>query len=184
VIDGLILAAGAGTRFGGESKLLADLNGKPVLDHVIAAATAVLPRVVVVLGARAEEIRAAADFRKAEVVVAHDWEEGQAASLRAGLAALEGAQKVVVMLGDQPLLSPGIIARIAAAPPGSRAAHEGVPSHPVVLGPEQIAAARVLTGDRGLRDAGWKLVEVGVPLRDIDTPEDLEAIRREARTIV
>jgi hypothetical protein len=53
-----------------------------------------------------------------------------------------------------------------------------------VLGPDQIEAARTLTGDRGLKDADWKLVEVGVPLRDIDTPEDLEAIRREARAIV
>jgi molybdenum cofactor cytidylyltransferase len=184
VIDGLVLAAGAGTRFGGAPKLLAELKGKAVLDHVIAAATAVLPRVVVVLGARAAELRATVDFRRAEIVEVPNWEEGQSASLRAGLDALEGAQKVVVLLGDQPLVTPGVIARIAAAPPGSRAAHQGVPGHPVVLGPEQIAAARQLTGDRGLKDADWKLVEVGIPLRDIDTPEDLEAIRREARAIV
>jgi hypothetical protein len=53
-----------------------------------------------------------------------------------------------------------------------------------VLGPAEIAAAHAATGDQGLRDLDWRLVEAGAPLTDIDTPEDLEAIRREARAIV
>ena len=181
---GLILAAGAGTRFGDDAKLLADLAGRPVLQHVVDAATTALPRVVVVLGARAEEVRGSVAFGAAEVVVAERWADGQSASLRAGLDALAGAEKVVVLLGDQPLVTPQLVARFAAQPGGTRAAHAGAPRHPAVLGPREIAAARQATGDQGLRGLEWRLVEVDAPLTDIDTRDDLEAIRREARAIV
>jgi molybdenum cofactor cytidylyltransferase len=181
---GLVLAAGAGTRFGDEPKQLADLAGRPVLQHVVDAALAALPRVVVVLGHRADRLRAAVDLGPAEVVVCDDWAAGQSASLRAGLDAIGGAHRVVVLLGDQPLLAPALIERFAGEPGGTRSSHAGAPGHPAVLGPAEIAAARELTGDAGLRDLEWRLVEVGRPLRDIDTPEDLEAVRREARAIV
>ena len=181
---GLILAAGAGTRFGAEPKLLADVNGRPVLEHVVAAATAVLSPVVVVLGAHSAAIQLSVLFSDARTIVCDGWAEGQSASLQAGLAQLRHVDKVVVLLGDQPLVTPELIARFAAEPPGSRAAHEGRPGHPAVLGREEIAAAASASGDHGLRDLSWRLVEAGRPLNDIDTPEDLEAIRREARAIV
>ena len=181
---GLVLAAGEGRRFGDAPKQLADLHGRPLLAHVVAAATKALPRVVVVLGARAEEVRAAVDLSGAEVVVCEDWRAGQSASLRAGLGALVDEERIVVLLGDQPLVTPQLIRRFAAEPPGTRAAHDGRPGHPAVLGPEQIAAARALSGDEGLRALSWRLAEAGAALRDIDTPEDLEALRREARAVV
>ena len=59
---GLILAAGAGTRFGEQTKQLADLRGKPLLQHAVDAMNAALPRAVVVLGHDADAIRAAVDF--------------------------------------------------------------------------------------------------------------------------
>ena len=182
---GLILAAGAGRRFGPEPKLLADLQGRPVLEHVVASATAALDRVVVVLGAHADEIRAAVDFGAAEVSVAPDWDEGQAASLRHGLQRLDRERKVLVLLGDQPLVTANLITRMAAEPPGSRAAHDGVPGHPAVLGPKLMQQARDLEGDRGLRDlVDWRLVEAGARSRDLDTPQDLEALRDEARAVL
>jgi CTP:molybdopterin cytidylyltransferase MocA len=182
---GLILAAGAGRRFGPEPKLLADLHGRPVLEHVVAAATAALDRVVVVLGAHADEIRGAVDVGSAEVTVAEDWADGQAASLNHGLALLGDDEKILVLLGDQPLVSPDVITRMAAEPPGSRAAHRGAPGHPAVLGPDLMARAETLTGDRGLRDlVDWRLVEVGAPAHDLDTPDDLEALRDEARAVL
>lgn len=180
----LVLAAGAGTRFGDEPKQLADLGGRPVLQHVADAALAALPRVVVVLGHRAHEIRAAVDLDRAEVVVCDDWADGLAASLRCGLQAVSDEEKTVLLLGDQPLLTPSLVERFSREPGGTRAAHDGRPTHPAVLGPEQIAAARELDGDRGLQDLPWRLVEIDRPLRDIDTPDDLEAVRREARAIV
>jgi CTP:molybdopterin cytidylyltransferase MocA len=190
VVAGLILAAGAGTRFGDEPKQLSDLHGRPLLEWAVAAQSAVpaLERIVVVLGAHAEQIMARADLMDAEPVVCGDWESGQAASLRCGLEALPEAGKVIVTLGDAPLITPQVVAMFVDQPPRSRALYGGRPGHPVVLGRAQIAAAAELTGDRGaaflLR--GGREIEAGhlCSGRDVDTPEDLEAIRDEARAVI
>jgi molybdenum cofactor cytidylyltransferase len=192
LICGLILAAGAGTRFGEGSKLLAELDGRPLLDHAIAAQCAVpeLERVAVVLGADAEEILACVDFGRAEPVVCERWSEGQAASLHRGIAFLTeeaSVSKVILTLGDQPRMTPELIARLLDEPPGTRAVHEGRPGHPVVLGPVQMRAIAGLRGDRGARELlhGGGTVECGPrAARDVDTLEDLEAIRHEARAVV
>lgn len=191
MIAGLVLAAGAGTRFGGTgSKLLAELDGRPLLEHAVRAQTAVgaLERVVVVLGASAAEIAAQVPFGRAELVICEDWEAGQAASLRRGAVALDGAERVIVTLGDAPGMTPAIIERFIDAPPGTRATYRGRPGHPVVLGPAQLAAVRGLDGDEGARS----LLRGGTQIecadlgdgRDVDTTDDLEAMRREARAVV
>ena len=172
MIAGLVLAAGAGRRFGDEPKQLAELDGRPLLQHAVDAAVAAdaLERVVVVLGARAERIRAP--------VVCEDWDDGQAASLRCGLRALPDAERIVVTLGDQPWVGTEAIVRLAREPAGTRAAYDGVPGHPVVLGGELAAAALALKGDEGarglLRDA--RTVECGdvADDRDVDTVGDLK----------
>jgi molybdenum cofactor cytidylyltransferase len=190
LIAGLVLAAGAGTRFGEEPKQLADLHGRPLLEHAVRAQCAVdeLERVVVVLGSHAGEVLERVSLGRAEAVVCEDWERGQAASLRSGLASLAGADKIVVTLGDAPLITPEVIARFAGEPGGTRATYHGRPGHPVVLGSEQIRALASLAGDRGARDllAGGPTVECGMLCsgRDVDTPDDLEAIRDEARAVV
>ena len=186
----LILAAGGGRRFGDEPKLLADLDGAPVLEHVVRNASAVphIHHVVVVLGAHAEEIRERVEFGDAQVVVCDDWADGQSASLRCGLEAIgTAARKIVVLLGDQPLVTPRAIEWLACEPAGSRATYRGAPGHPVVLGPRLVDEAKALEGDRGLRDlVRWRKVEVGhlASDRDIDTPDDLETIRDEARAVL
>ena len=186
----LILAAGGGSRFGDEPKLVAELDGTPVLEHVVrnVAKTPHLQHVVVVLGAHAGEIRERVDFGDAQVVVCEDWADGQSASLRCGLEAIgDTARKVVVLLGDQPLVTPRAIEWLASEPAGSRASYHGAPGHPVVLGPRLIEEAKALEGDQGLRDlVRWRMVEVGhlASDRDLDTPDDLEAIRDEARAVL
>ncbi len=190
MIAGLILAAGAGTRFGDQPKQLADLNGRPLLDYAIRAQCAVpqLERVVVVLGSHAEEVLAAVELHRAEPVICPNWSDGQAASLRAGLADLPDADKVVVTLGDAPLISSEVIARFAGEPGGTRATYAGRPGHPVVLDGSQIRALSSLDGDRGARDLlrGGPTIECGELCsgRDVDTPDDLEAIRHETRAVV
>jgi molybdenum cofactor cytidylyltransferase len=191
VIAGLVLAAGSGSRFGG-AKQLAELDSRPLLEHALRAVEAVpaIERIVVVLGARADEVRAGVDFGATEVIVCEDWEAGQSASLRQGISAIAGdAEAAVITLGDMPRVTPQVIARFAdlAAEHGAlaraRAVYDGVPGHPVVLGRAYFDAVAELEGDVGAREL---LRRIGVckiecaqlcsPI-DIDTPADLERLR-------
>ena len=178
---GLVLAAGEGRRFGGP-KQLALVDGRPLLEHAVEAVMAVLDRVVVVLGARAEEVRRGTDLQGAEVVVCPEWAEGMGASVRCGLAALTGAERVLVAVADQPGLTPAAVRAVLAPGGSARAVYDGRPGHPVVLGPELLARAGELRGDAGFRDllSAVPAVECGHlgDWRDIDTREDLEVGQR------
>ena len=180
MVAGLVLAAGAGTRFGGR-KQLALVDGRPLLEHALAAVSAVSPRVVV-LGHAADEIRARVDLHGARPVVCPDWAEGQAASLRCGLAALAGADAVLVVLGDQPGITAAAVAAMIGAAGDEdavRATYDGVPSHPVLLRRPLLERAGELRGDTGFRDllraASVREVEVGhlADPTDVDTREEL-----------
>jgi CTP:molybdopterin cytidylyltransferase MocA len=180
-VGGLVLAAGEGSRFGA-TKQLAPVDGRPLLEHALAAVAGLEPRAVV-LGHEAEAIRAAVDLQGAAAVVCEEWRDGQAASLRCGLAALGDVDAVVVVLGDQPRITRDAVARVAAAAgtgvAAARASYGGRPGHPVLLGRELLARAGELRGDVGFRDLlrGVEVREVEVggladPI-DIDTQEEL-----------
>jgi molybdenum cofactor cytidylyltransferase len=187
VIGGLVLAAGEASRFG-SAKQLAPLDGRPLLEHAVRAITAVpVGRVIVVLGAGAEEVIAGVDLHGAEPHVCARWQEGQAASLACGLAELPGCEAVVVILGDQPRISPDAIRRVIAARGDGalavRATYGGDPGHPVLLERELFARLRDVTGDHGARN-----LVMSVPVRevacddlgggeDVDTPAELDALR-------
>jgi CTP:molybdopterin cytidylyltransferase MocA len=182
MLGGLILAGGDGSRFGPESKLIQELGGRPLLEYAIDAMCAVptVERVVVVLGAHADVVRNRVRLSCADAVVCEEWERGMSATLRRGLEALEGTDRVVVTLGDSPTVTPDVIERLIAAAPGSRAVYEGRPGHPVMLGPLQIEAMRSVDGDQGARGLlDGALIECsdlcsGV---DVDTTEDLARLR-------
>jgi CTP:molybdopterin cytidylyltransferase MocA len=182
VIGGVILAAGEGRRFGA-AKQLADLDGRPLLEHAVRAMEAVpaIERIVVVLGARADEVRERVDFGTAEPVICDDWAGGMSASLRTGLDALAGARTVIVTLGDQPFITPQVIARMTGERGTCRASYDGMPGHPVRMTAATAARARELTGEEGARELlrGCRLVECGHLCRpdDIDTRAQLEALR-------
>jgi molybdenum cofactor cytidylyltransferase len=178
LIGGLVLAAGAGERFGGP-KQLALLDGRPLLEHVLAALDAAgLDRIVVVLGARAEEVRGAVALHGAEVVVAEDWAEGMGASLRAGVAALGDCDAIAVVLGDQPLIGAEAIARVLAARGGdalaARATYGGVPGHPVVLERAVFDRLRSLHGDEGARSVLREVPVTDVPCDGLGRPDDVD----------
>jgi CTP:molybdopterin cytidylyltransferase MocA len=180
-VGGLVLAAGEGSRFGG-TKQLAQLDGRPLLEHAAASVSGLSPRVVV-LGHEADAIRSAVDLHGAGVVVCEGWREGQSASLRCGVRALGDLDAVVVVLGDQPRITSAAVAAVAAAAhdgtAAARASYGGQPGHPVLLGRELLARVGELRGDVGFRDllggVDVREVEVGGladPI-DIDTREEL-----------
>lgn len=186
-VAGVVLAAGEARRFGGP-KQLAPLAGRPLLEHALAAATAAagVGRVVVTLGAHAEQILAAVDLHGAEPLLVPDWREGQAASLRAAVAALApDADAIVVTLGDQPGVAAASIERVLAAwsdeLDAARATFAGSPGHPVVLGRSLHPGVAALRGDRGAREllagATVREVECGpAAVADVDTPAQLRAL--------
>jgi CTP:molybdopterin cytidylyltransferase MocA len=183
---GLILAAGAGTRFGDETKQLASLHGRPLLSYALEAMTAALDRVVVVLGHDADAIRARIDFGTATVVVCEDWALGQGYSLRRGVAEVVDADAVVITLGDLPFITPQVIAgaldQLSDDYAAVRAVYDGAPGHPVVLGPAVLAAVGELEGDAGARELlarfrvrTWEAGHLA-SATDIDTQEELSKL--------
>jgi CTP:molybdopterin cytidylyltransferase MocA len=187
LIGGLVLAAGAGTRFG-TSKQLAMLDGRPLLEHAIRAMTASpVERVVVVLGSGADEISAAVDPQGATMIVCTRWDEGQSASLACGLAELADCEAVVVSLGDQPRMATEAIRRVIGARgegvDAARATYGGGPGHPVLLERHLFGRMRDVTGDHGARNLLMSVHTVEVPCddlgggEDVDTPAQLDELR-------
>jgi molybdenum cofactor cytidylyltransferase len=183
-IGGIVLAAGEGRRFGG-TKQLARLRGRPLLSYPVEAMLSVpaIWPVVVVLGHAAAEIRAAVELGDAEPVVCSDWPDGQSASLRAGIAALGDVDAAVVTLGDQPFITPQVIAGVLDIDDryhdAVRATYDGEPGHPVLLTRRLLERADELAGDVGFRELlqGQRVrrFEAGhlCDSTDIDTREEL-----------
>jgi molybdenum cofactor cytidylyltransferase len=183
----VVLAAGEGRRFGGP-KQVALWQGRPLLSWVLDAVRGVpaVDPAVLVLGAHASVVRAVVDLRGFEVVEAEDWAEGQAASLRAGVSALDGrVGAAVVLLGDTPGMTSPVIAgaldHLGPEVDAVRTLHHGQPGHPVVLGSSLLARVTELRGDigaRALMDAArvrsWEAGHL-CDATDIDTPEQLES---------
>ena len=186
MIGGLVLAAGAATRFGAP-KQLAYLDGVPLLEHALRTMTASpVGRVVVVLGSAADDVAAGVDLHGADTVVCERWEEGQSASLACGLAELAACEAVVVTLGDQPRVSPDAIRRVISARNGAaavRATYKGNPGHPVLLERELFEPLRDVSGDLGARNLLLSVHVLDVPCddlgggEDVDTPAELDALR-------
>lgn len=186
-----MLAAGGASRFG-SPKQLAELDGRPLLQHAVDAMLAVpaIDPVVVVLGAEAERVRAAVDLGAARGVVCEAWAQGMAASLYCGVQAVGDCDWIIVTLGDQPRVTPQVIAAVVgqaqAAPSGTvavRATYDGAPGHPVALGRAMLPRLERLSGDAGARGLlGGADVMTFEAARlcdpaDVDTPEELEALR-------
>jgi molybdenum cofactor cytidylyltransferase len=185
-IVGLVLAAGAGSRFGG-GKLLATIAGRPVLQHVLdALAEAGVGESVVVLGQDAERIEAAIDWGDVRPVVNPEPERGLSSSLQVGFEAIGAdAGAVLVALGDQPLVSAAVI-RVLVDAPDVRGRPIVVPVYPDDRGRNPVLVRRPAfdlvaeaSGDRGLGpvlEAHPELVsEIAFDGAnpDIDTPSDL-----------
>lgn len=181
-VAGLVLAAGAGRRYGTPKVLVPGW----LADRCAALAAGGCDPVVVVLGAAAEQARALVPDG-VDVVVAPDWAQGMGASLRAGLGAVRALEPVpdavLVALVDTPGLTPAVVARVRGAV-GTRApdealaqaAYAGRPGHPVVLGRAHWAgAAEAARGDRGARDYLRAHEVTTVECGDVGHGQDVDA---------
>jgi CTP:molybdopterin cytidylyltransferase MocA/SAM-dependent methyltransferase len=191
----VVLAAGAGSRFGG-GKLLAEVAGRPVLQHVLdMLAQAELSDVIVVLGDDAPAIESAIEWRTERRLVNPDPSRGLSSSLLIGVravAAEPAADSALILLGDQPLVPLEAIRRLLAAP-SDFARPVAVPVYPadrgrnpVLLRRSAFDLANEAEGDRGLGpvlEAHPDLV-VEVPVAgvnpDVDRPADLARIAEAA----
>lgn len=185
----VVLAAGAGSRFGGR-KLEARFDGKPVLQHVLdALAAAGLDDPIVVVGPVAPE---GVDLRRGRVVANADPSRGLSSSLKVGWQAALGddprPDAVLVALGDQPLVRLDVIAALMAQPvdpsrPVVAARYAASTArNPVRLEPAAGPLVESATGDSGLGPAidarpelvRWLDVEGENP--DVDAPADLAGL--------
>ena len=185
-ISGLVLGAGASTRFG-QPKQLLPYQGTTLLEWVVSQAQRAdaIDEVVVVLGRAADEVRKRVDFGGAKVVDNPVFGEGCASSYRAGIGSIDSrSDAIMILLGDQPGVGPEIIARVAEVfRQGSHqivlACYQGRKGHPMLFARPLFDKLVELHGDK----AAWKLVDANPDLigvaelentypQDINTPAD------------
>ena len=174
-----VLAAGRGARFGG-GKLEAECAGKPRGRWAVEAVEAAgLGPGTIVTGP--EGVSFAAGWT---VLVNPRPDEGLGSSLAiAAKGALDGgAEVLLVLLADMPLVSADYLRELAATPaPGATRQRDGRPGVPALLDRPLLSIATRLTGDRGAGPLleGARLLDAPAGLlRDVDTPEDLAEIKR------
>ncbi|MBZ6077449.1 nucleotidyltransferase family protein [Microvirga puerhi] len=187
-VAAVLLAAGRGTRFGDEPKLLARIEGKALVRHVAEAAVlSTADPVIVVTGHRAEEVETALHGLPVQIVENALFAEGLSTSLKAGFAALpRAARAAIVLLGDMPFVKADLIDALTAAwrergePAALIPTWNGQRGNPVVISRNLEGMIMKLSGDvgaglilRGRSDVlEWPTDDFAV-VQDIDTREEL-----------
>jgi len=191
-IAAVLLAAGMSTRMG-SNKLLADIDGEPLVRRVVRSIESSRARpIVAVTGHDAGLVRHA--LADTETIVVHNpnYRDGLSASLRTGIRAVAECDGAIVLLGDMPGMSGALIDRMISAfdPKRARAicmaTHNGRRGNPVLFGRQFFAELETLSGDIGARGVVARhqrfVCQVEAdddgPLLDIDTPEELERFVR------
>lgn len=190
-VAGVLLAAGTSSRFGDANKLLASVDGEPLVRHTgrTLANAALSPRVAVV-GHDATRVHGALDGLGFTVVHNPDYERGQSTSVRTGVETLVDVASVagaVFVLGDMPFVEPATVEALVAAyrrgdGTALAAAYDGRRGNPVLFDARHFDALADGSGDVGGREVlldgdDSALVETGDPgvRRDVDTRDDLDA---------
>lgn len=182
----ILLAAGGSTRMGGEHKLLLPWGDTTVVGQsALQAFSAPVDHIVVVLGCRTNEVRAAIP-QPATFAVNPRWQEGMYTSIETGLAQLpETVEAFFVALGDMPMVPAAAYTALVAAfrqQPGSIIVptYSGRRGHPVLVPRRLVTDTPPPDGDQGLRSILRRhpelVVEVPLPFPgiciDLDTPEE------------
>ncbi len=187
-IAAVLLAAGASQRFGAEDKLLADLNGAPVLSHVLKLMSRIdLSQRIAVIGPGAERVMQMCEEAGFEVVINNNAAAGLGSSIATGVRRLSNVDAAMFFLGDMPLIKLETTkALLDQYPADSDAAimaptYKGRRGHPAIFGRQHFSALAALTGHDGGKDiinanrSQLRLIPVedqGV-VQDIDTQDDL-----------
>lgn len=191
-VTGLVLAAGGSRRLG-EPKQLLPYGSGTLLDHALdTARRSGFDQLIVALGGSSAEVRRQVDLSGVDVVKNPDFGEGCSSSISAGLSAIDPrSELMVLMLGDQPGVTPAIVrALIAGCDEGTVLAaclYDDGRGHPLAFGRPVFADLQELHGDKAV----WKLmdrrpddvveVRMARPIpRDVDTRADYEAVLAEA----
>jgi molybdenum cofactor cytidylyltransferase len=198
-IAAIVLGAGRSSRMGGPNKLLAEINGKPLIRMVVEQALASRARpVIVVTGHQRERVEAALSGLPVKFVHNPHFADGLGTSLKTGIAALPAdVDGAIVCLGDMPQVDAALIDRlIGAIDPGKGALiavpiMDGKRGNPVVWSRRFFADLMTVEGDIGARYLIGRYAEAvaEVPvsgmaaLTDVDTPEALQAVKAELEKI-
>ena len=187
-LHAVVLAAGPSTRFG-SAKQLVRVAGRPLLHTAVTRAAEVCGNaLIVVLGAHAAQLAPLLKHSPGSIVVNHEWREGLASSIRAGVARLPATcAGVMLMLADQAAVSADDLKRLAGSwrkqPQYIAAAlYAGTCGAPAVFPRTMFRELAQLRGDAGarplLRRNADRIVRVPMPSAalDVDTPEDLLAL--------
>ena len=183
-VSAIVLAAGAGSRFGG-GKLLAPFAGKTLIEATLDGMhDAPVDEIILVLGNQSEELRNVCEPYGVRVVENPSWEEGMSTSVRAGLAATKPeTQAAVFLLADQPLVGSEAVARLVDAyEKGAEVAiatYEGAPRNPVLFSRDTWPTlGRELSGDAGARGFIRRHPELvtEVPCDEVADPADVDTV--------
>lgn len=189
-IAGIILAAGMGNRMR-QTKQLLTYRGKPLLQHIVDAATgSLLSKVILVLGHEADRIMKKIELNDVESIQNPDYQSGQSSSLKVGLSAIsDTCDAVLFLLGDQPLINSDIIDRMIQQynETGSTLIIprcEGKRGNPVLIDRSLFRELKQLSGDTGGRELfkqhkdaiDYLDIQTDAILTDIDTPEDYQRL--------
>ena len=182
----MVLAAGRATRFDG-AKLTQDLDGRPLLQHSLAAAQAAFPgRVVLVVGHSSGSVTELSGGLADIVVVNSNYSSGQGSSIAVGVnACRDDAAAIVIMLADQPLVTSGVLDQLVEGWTGDEnhivvSDYGGSQGPPVLFGKGAFDHLCGLTGDSGAKKViqsgqfDVATIAVGSLGFDVDTPKDLE----------
>jgi molybdenum cofactor cytidylyltransferase len=192
-VAAVILAAGEAKRFRrspDETKLIAELDGKPIVRHVAEAALASRAHpVLLVTGHAHAQVLGALDGLMLERTHNRDPGAGLSVSLKLAVRTLPStARGAVILLGDMPRIAPSLIDRLIdafdAAPVEPLAmvpVRGGRRGNPALIGRSLFAAVSTLEGDKGARDliaaARENILELPIGDSaieiDVDTWEDL-----------
>jgi molybdenum cofactor cytidylyltransferase len=186
-VTGLVLGAGGSRRLG-QPKQLLPYGDRTLLDHALATARACgFDQLVVPIGGAAAEVQERVDLSGAEVVVNYAYGEGCSSSIAAALDAVDPrCDLIVLMLGDQPGVTPQIVDELLEGrgdAPLAVCRYEDGRGHPLAFDRSVFAELKKLHGDKGV----WRLLDqraaevVDVPIAgtvplDVDTPEDYHAV--------